>query len=244
LDGETWTEVDRHDLDRNSRQACPAVSVALSNPVECRFIRMELTHERLVRRLVYCAGVFIPSTAVEFFGTLCISQQANKSPSELELPMIRQGPEEGIIGYLTERHGGHVCSLDLVTLTSKSENRSAFNPANLASLHPRGRFWSSNEPGQWVCWDFHHMRVCPTHYGIRCWRLKSWVLEGSLDGENWREMDRQTDTQDFKVHTTKVFAVSVPMKCQFIRLTQMDKDHYGYDYLELSDVEFFGALSE
>jgi hypothetical protein len=30
--------------------------------------------------------------------------------------------------------------------------------------------------------------------------MKSCVVEGSLDGENWTEIDRKTDNQDFKNH--------------------------------------------
>jgi hypothetical protein len=89
------------------------------------------------------------------------------------------------------------------------------------------------------------MRVYPTHYTIRTCDLKSWVVEGSLDGDNWTEIDRQTDNQDFKDGWNKVsFTVSKPVESRFIRLTLTDKTHHGRDSLYLAAVEFFGTLSE
>jgi hypothetical protein len=76
--------------------------------------------------------------------------------------------------------------------------------------------------------------------------LKSWVVEDSLDGKSWTEIDRQTNNQDFYVgYATASFAVSNPGECRFIRLTQTGKNHEDEgDYLFLYAVEFFGTLSE
>jgi hypothetical protein len=37
------------------------------------------------------------------------------------------------------------------------------------------------------------MRIAPTHYTIHADYLKSWVIQGSLDGESWTELDRQIE---------------------------------------------------
>jgi hypothetical protein len=42
------------------------------------------------------------------------------------------------------------------------------------------------------------MRIRLTHYSLFADRLKSWVLEGSVEGESWMEIDRQTDNQAFR----------------------------------------------
>jgi hypothetical protein len=87
------------------------------------------------------------------------------------------------------------------------------------------------------------MRVRPTHYTIEGWLLKSWVVESSLDGEAWTEIDRKTDNQDFIFGwMTASFAVSKPAECRFIRLTQTVKRHNGDDYLHIQAFEFFGTL--
>jgi hypothetical protein len=158
---------------------------------------------------------------------------------------------EGIISCLTKKHGGNVHENGIVAITSKSVYSdhplvALENVADLSHLTSDSCFTSTYEPGEWVCWDFREMRVRPTHYTIRACRLKSWVVEGSRDGESWTKIDRQTDNQDFMDgRRTASFAVSNPAECRFIRLTQTDKRHkYNDDVLELCAVEFFGTLSE
>jgi hypothetical protein len=85
------------------------------------------------------------------------------------------------------------------------------------------------------------MRVQPTHYTIGAGLLKSWVVEGSLDGERWTEIDRKRDNEDFKKWNTASFTVSKPAEWRFIRLTQTDKNHSGDNVLRLCAVEFFGT---
>jgi hypothetical protein len=177
------------------------------------------------------------------------SPRPEKLMKELDFALPQPESLEGIISFLTERHGGQVHEKGIVTITSKSTFREGenpeFGPSRVADLTSDSYFWSKNEPGQWICWDFHEMRARPTHYAIRGEALKSWIVEGSLDGENWTKIDRQTDNQDFKEHWNTVsFTVSKPVKSRFIRLTQTDKRHDGIDYLFLLAVEFFGTLSE
>jgi hypothetical protein len=183
--------------------------------------------------------------------------------AEVEIPLywtqdgIDGDPLDGIISYLTKKHGGNVHDKGIVTITSKSVDDRYFRvktvgPTRVADFTSGSYFASKNDPGQWVCWDFREMRVRPTHYTIQAEYLKSWVVEGSLDGKSWTEIDRQTNNQDFNVYAWKTgsFAVSKPAECRFIRLRQTDKryDGYkrpdGYDILELYAVEFFGTLSE
>jgi hypothetical protein len=88
------------------------------------------------------------------------------------------------------------------------------------------------------------MRVRPTHYTINCWLLKSWVVESSLDGEAWTEIDRKTDNKDFEEGwPTASFAVSKSADCRFIRLTQTSKNHLAGDSLYIRAFEFFGTVS-
>jgi hypothetical protein len=102
-----------------------------------------------------------------------------------------------------------------------------------------------DEPGQWICWDFRELRVRPTHYTIKSFSLTSWVVESSLDGEAWTEIDRKTDNTDFKKDWVAAsFAVSDSAECRFIRLTQRGKNHQGNDWLDIRAFEFFGTLIE
>jgi hypothetical protein len=171
------------------------------------------------------------------------SPKPEKSLKKPDFPLKGANSLEGIISYLTKKHGGNVDEKGIVTITSKSiDPRGALK--NVADLTSYVWFLSNDEPGQWICWDFHKMRLCPTHYTIRTYELKSWVVEASLDGENWTEIDRKTNNQDFKNMNTVSFSVSKPVESRFIRLTQTGKRHCGDDILDLYAVEFFGTLSE
>jgi uncharacterized coiled-coil protein SlyX len=162
---------------------------------------------------------------------------------------------DGIIACLTEQCRGNVHEKGIVTITSKSVD--GFDPSqvvqNVADLKGGSSFCSMDSSDQWVCWDFRERRVRLTYYTLTAGRLKSWVIEGSLDGENWAEMDRQTHNDDFKRGGNASFAVSKSMDCRFIRLTQIGKNHVNEScrrvtmdryILRLGAIEFFGTLFE
>jgi hypothetical protein len=163
----------------------------------------------------------------------------------LAFPLEEAKSLNGMIRYLTRKHGGNVHDKGIVTITSKSVDQAGSkNFSYLAALTSGNSFISKDEPDQWICWDFHDLRTRPTHYTITSGSLKSWVVESSLDGEAWTEIDRRTDTMDFKVGWEASFAVSNSAECRFIRLTQTGKNHKGNDHLIICAFEFFGALIE
>jgi hypothetical protein len=159
-------------------------------------------------------------------------------------------PLNGIISYVTRKSGGNVHKKGAVVITSSSvyedyTQNSQCSQENVAELTSDSLFCSIDAPGQWICWDFRERRIWPTHYTIRTGGLKSWAIEGSEDGTNWTEVDRQTDNEDFNQGWNSVsFPVSKPEEFRFIRLTQTGKNHRGFDVLGLFAVEFFGTLSE
>jgi hypothetical protein len=144
---------------------------------------------------------------------------------------------DGIISYLTKKHGGNVHELGLITITSQSV--SSGNLANIADLASDSSFRSEDGQGQWICWDFHEMRVRPSHYTAMATGLGSWVVEISVDGENWIEIDRRIGE-----YFEDSFAVAETAKCRFIRLIQTGKNYFDRECVLLSAVEFFGTLSE
>jgi hypothetical protein len=91
------------------------------------------------------------------------------------------------------------------------------------------------------------MCLRPTHYTIKRGGdgLKSWIVEYSLDGRNWTEVDRKSDSTDFK-RNQKIGSFQFPKEfdCSFIRLTQTGKNHSNNDLLELCAFEIFGTLLE
>jgi hypothetical protein len=86
---------------------------------------------------------------------------------------------------IQRKHGGNVHAMGIVTVTSASID-SLRNFSNLVDLtNSASLFRSENWPSQWVCWDFHEMRVRPSHYTMDRCSLKSWVVQASLDGKAW-----------------------------------------------------------
>jgi hypothetical protein len=183
---------------------------------------------------------------------------APKSFKAMECPLTKSKPLKGIISYLTRKHGGNIHDKGVVTITSKSvfSDNAEDSVRNVADVPSDSRFESEDEPGQWICWDFHKLRIRPTHYTITGGYLKSWVVESSLDGEAWTEIDRRTDNRDlndllrpasidFKAGCrTASFAFANSSECCFIRLTQTGKSHTEQHYLSIRAFEFFGTLLE
>jgi hypothetical protein len=156
----------------------------------------------------------------------------------VEIPITTAKSLDGIIAYLTKEHGGNVHEKGIVNVTSKSvDSGSPKMVADQTNLY----FRSEDEPGQWLCWDFRQMRVRPTYYTIHAINLKSWVVEGSMDGTSWAEIDRQTDLRDFGKMS---FVVTKPAEFRYVRLTQTGESSWQSDRLVVYAVEFFGTLFE
>jgi hypothetical protein len=166
-------------------------------------------------------------------------------PPGVPLPVKSMAELDGIIAHLTAKHDGNVHDKGIVAITASSVFH---DMPNCASKHvvdlTAGSEWfqSGSAPEQWICWDFRGMRIRPTHYAIWTRRLKSWIVEGSVDGESWTEIDRQQGSRAFIGHLSTIasFPVSAPAEYRFIRLT----GHCMNDCLSLRAVEFFGALLE
>jgi hypothetical protein len=154
-------------------------------------------------------------------------------------------PLDGIISYFTQKHGGNVHDKGLITFASRSafqgDSRALNRVANLTSDEA---FVSKNETDQWVSWDFGKVCVYPTHYTIRAAGLRSWAIEGSMDGKRWKLIDKQSNYSDSPSRWTTIsLAVSNSHEFRYLRLTQT-AFRYGGDFLlALQAVEFFGTLS-
>ena len=110
-------------------------------------------------------------------------------------------------------------------------------------------WFTKNEPNSWICFDFKDKTVSLTKYSLKSdgWRwnhLIQWVIEGSNDGGSWEELDSR-NTQDLNGNSiTKTYdCQSMRSKSyRYLRLRQTGKNSSGWDYLRLSEIEFFGVL--
>jgi hypothetical protein len=230
VDGESWMEIDRE-----TDQDAGIASFVLSNSLECRFVRLTITDSGSYRRLY----------AVEFFGTLfgslasrvsAIEAHLEMSGMKLQFRMNEDQPRKGIISYLTAKHCGNVHEKGIVTITA--DNARFWTPEECARLlkdvvnmpSVDGCGWTNL--GQWICWDFHEMRVHLTHYTLIYRSMSSWFVEASVDGESWTEIDRHTDYDD----DVDSFTLANPVECRFVRLTDTADRNPSYP------LEFFGTL--
>jgi hypothetical protein len=71
------------------------------------------------------------------------------------------------------------------------------------------------------------------------------VVESSLDGQAWAEIDRKKNCKDFQYGSQSAsFAVSNSAECRFIGLAQTGENHLWKDDLLFQAVAFFGTLLE
>jgi hypothetical protein len=176
---------------------------------------------------------------------------------------VQSAPLDGIIAHLTKECGGHVHDHGVVEVTSSPSadpSRRLYDAKNVADLKDSvNLFHSSGVSGDvphtrnnWICYDFKNRKVMPTHYSIRShdWgknnaHLKSWVVEVSLDGEEWTEIDRKENTTELQVELAiGTFAVSRSEVGRLFRIVQIGKSHRGCSCLTLCALELFGGLVE
>jgi hypothetical protein len=105
--------------------------------------------------------------------SICLTTAGDSSVRKIEIPMKESGSLDGIISYLTKKHGGNVHEKGIVTITSKSVFL-GYCPEDVGNLTSGAFFCSEALPlEQWICWDFREMRVRPTHYTLDNLWLKS-----------------------------------------------------------------------
>jgi hypothetical protein len=161
-------------------------------------------------------------------------------------------PLDGIISYLTKKHGGHVLDRGIVSITaSSSQNPQSYPLRNLADFENQSMFYTQNLPNSWICYDFVKNHIKPTHYSIRsrrdadCDHLRSWILEGSLDAKTWIELDRQENNTKLNGRGgISTFVIPRSSEVRLIRLRQVGKNSTESDFLIVNAIEIFGDLDE
>jgi hypothetical protein len=140
-----------------------------------------------------------------------------------------------------------------IEISSSTPSGDGYHAKNTADPGHQRWFHSRNSPNQWLMYDFKTRRVNLTHYSVAAHNmyprfvLRSWVIEGSMDGEgdNWVAIDaRLDDTTADSSHQTVTFAVTHSESYRFIGLRQTGKNGAGSDYLIMAGFEMFGSLIE
>jgi hypothetical protein len=139
---------------------------------------------------------------------------------------------------------------DVISITASSAVNAQTHPLrNLADFRNPTYSATDNLPNSWICYDFKNMRINLTHYSIRTRcdnnsdHLRSWTLEGSIDGQSWIEFDRrENDTSLNRQGAIVTFDISSSTDCRYIRVRQLGKNSSGSDHLVINGIEFFGKV--
>ena len=159
-------------------------------------------------------------------------------------------PFKGIISHLREECGGNVHQRGVVNITA---SHNGHNQCYQVTDYDWTDFWGANDnkPNSWICFDFKEKRVKLSGYSLKSMPLDpsyahpiQWVIEGSNDGSEWREIDRR-NTQDLNgksIVKTYSCGGGGSESFRYLRLRQTGKNACGCDQQYLSSIEFFGTL--
>jgi hypothetical protein len=157
-------------------------------------------------------------------------------------------PFGGIFARLSSACGGNPAAAGLVKVIPSDEICNNFENVVLPNWR---QHWFSFHPNPWIAFDFGPRSVSLTAYSLRtysganqCGHLRSWVLEGSTDGQDYIALDSQTDSgalNSSAAVATFRFEASPPIR--FVRLRLTGPNHAGSDFLVLRGIELFGTFS-
>jgi hypothetical protein len=131
------------------------------------------------------------------------------------------------------------------------DNDAAYGWKHVVDHGTKGFFSSKEERNAYIQFDFKDKRISPTFYTLQSrdllegHHMKSWVLQGSVDGESWVLLDEHEDSTDFhgKAFATVTYLVETTEEFRILRVAQMGVTTYGTHYLQMSAFEVFGTLN-
>lgn len=190
----------------------------------------------------YIDKLDLSSMSGEFWSNICtyITQKDVKSPqdrytSELILHKY-DGTEEGMLHGILHSFivsGGSENDVPNITVTggpTLDDENPEYSAKNAARVDKNSYFLSDDSStDHTICYDFGEMKFIPTAYAIRSRpdepvngkHLRSWVIEVSMDGTEWTEVDKQENNSELNGSgITKVFNLDDHVQSKLIRLRQ------------------------
>ena len=108
---------------------------------------------------------------------------------------------------------------------------------------------SDNNPGNWLEFDFKKYKVKITGYSLKTnngppnqqYHLKNWVIEGSQDGSEWIEIDKQENNNDLNgSNYSHYYPISDSNEeFQYVRIKSTGENHYNYQLLQFQNLNFW-----
>jgi hypothetical protein len=177
-------------------------------------------------------------------------------------PLIKKGERfdepQGIIAGLRRRVGFSGGDVVRATGSRPLSGNDEYSPTNALHFETGDAFISVVDPegdpprGSWLCYDFLGRRIVPRQYAIRTHddppgkeHLRSWIVEGSLDGNNWELLDSQRKNEALNgFRFIAMFPLAGTTERRFVRITSMGKSHHRDWMIQIEAWELFGTLIE
>jgi hypothetical protein len=159
-------------------------------------------------------------------------------------------PLDGIISFLSQESGGNIHDRGIVEVSASGQVWSDCDVGVVVDFNSGLKgFATANAANSWICIDFKGRRIIPTHYSIRtrtdydASSLRSWVIEGSNDCQEWILLDTRQDNQTMNgLGRVATFSVANSCFVRSIRIRQTGPNSNGDHYLVFKSLEFFGTI--
>jgi hypothetical protein len=157
-------------------------------------------------------------------------------------------PFAGILNHLSSLVNGNVHLAKVVVITASTTDHS--EPYHVADVGWNDLWFSENRADQWLMLDFGEKRVKVTHYTIKTHKypagachIKSWVVEGSKDGQGWVNLDKRNISLLNGPNKFQTFPCTGNSEAvRFVRLRQTGVNSRNDRILALTNFELFGSL--
>jgi hypothetical protein len=171
-------------------------------------------------------------------------------PKEVYLPPRPGHPLDGIFAHLTRKHGANLHDARVVEASASSSVSADHHAKTVLDFDSQNWYRSIDEKGQWISFEFRGVKIKPTNYTMRSAPAeanganpRSWVVETSLNGATWNQIDRQDKVMGLKTpDTLACYCLGDCVATKFIRWRQVLKNFADNRELTLGAIELFGTL--
>ncbi|KAK8875656.1 hypothetical protein M9Y10_005830 [Tritrichomonas musculus] len=171
-----------------------------------------------------------------------------KKKSNIISDFTENSPFKGLFAELFKQSKLNLHMAGVIRVTSSgSSHLSTKQPHEIINPTGRGDWISNNAPNAFLQIDFRSYLFHPTYYSLSFYsmkkdnRIKSWVMQGSVDGSSWFCLDEVRLNRRFDSSQISCAMFSdIPVR--FVRICQIGKNLSGNNVLSLHQIEFFGEL--